>query len=504
MAYRSISNTEMVQAVQELITANPHYDEYARGVVEFAASIIPNTGSLLSDAYNVEQMLNRSYSKYITSLSPTAYWRFNDINQPPGTNGYDAAILARGDTVAYWELGESSGTTAANSVSGGAHPGTYTGSPTFGSTAPLIGSEDTSVDFNGTTDYVTAAYDAALNPANFTVSGWIYRDADSGGIECILDSRSSAVLGYAFHIRADDKIALGIANGASVISALSTTTIATGRWYHVAGSYDGTNANVYVNGVLEGTSSSVTISPNVSGATLIARRAYGSAEYFSGKIAKVSLHNAVVSTADIAALFVLGRPIADYEDAHHGGMLGAPTNFPGALTRDANFAMDFNGSTDAVCVPYASALNAATFSIMGWIYRDTDTGATEFIVASRHTTTATSGWNFSVSSLDKIQLGLSDGASASSTAGSTSLTTGQWYHVAGTYDGTTSRIYLNGVLDGSGADAYVQNASFPLRIACDQAGANRFNGKIDELSYHGGDVLTAAEILAAYQRGRPA
>ena len=33
--------------------------------------------------------------------------------------------------------------------------------------------------------------------------------------------------------------------------------------------------------------------------------------------------------------------------------------------------------------------------------------------------------------------------------GNTVLATGQWYHVAATWDGTTVKIYVNGVLDNS-------------------------------------------------------
>jgi len=64
------------------------------------------------------------FASAVSGLNPTAWWRFNDLASPPSSNGYDAAIRARGDTVAYWELGAASGSTAANSVSGGLYPGT--------------------------------------------------------------------------------------------------------------------------------------------------------------------------------------------------------------------------------------------------------------------------------------------------------------------------------------------------------------------------------------------
>src|SRR5581483_8046692 len=40
---------------------------------------------------------------------------------------------------------------------------------------------------------------------------------------------------------------------AALAWAVSTTVVTTGKFYHVTGTYDGTNAKIYINGVLEGT-----------------------------------------------------------------------------------------------------------------------------------------------------------------------------------------------------------------------------------------------------------
>lgn len=79
--------------------------------------------------------------------------------------------------------------------------------------------------------------------------------------------------------------------------------------------------------------------------------------------------------------------------------------------------------------------------------------------------------------------------------GATTLSTGTWHHVASVYDGTSIKVYLDGVLDGSvPTDFTLPDGSTSLKIGARGDDANtRLNGLIDEVKIYN-RALSASEI----------
>lgn len=83
------------------------------------------------------------------------------------------------------------------------------------------------------------------------------------------------------------------------------------------------------------------------------------------------------------------------------------------------------------------------------------------------------------------------------------MTLNQWTHLVATYDGTTARLYVNGVQAASGAMNYAANTAQPVRLA---AGATEtmpryfFPGRLDEVAIYP-TALSATRVPAHYNVG---
>ncbi|MHA3773494.1 LamG-like jellyroll fold domain-containing protein [Verrucomicrobiota bacterium sgz303538] len=83
-----------------------------------------------------------------------------------------------------------------------------------------------------------------------------------------------------------------------------------------------------------------------------------------------------------------------------------------------------------------------------------------------------------------------------SAPGSGALPLNSWTHLATTYDGTTLRLYVNGVLAGSRASGgAIRQSALPLRIGGNSVWGEYFTGLIDEVRIYN-RALTATEIQA--------
>ena len=132
-----------------------------------------------------------------------------------------------------------------------------------------------------------------------TVEAWVNRTA-TGSLHTIVSNYEGS---YPFLFRIDgDKITLFI-NSSPWVSG--TTTLAINTWYHVAGTYDGTNLKVYVNGVLEGTYAYSGNFSSTANELKIGGGLSNNTEYFPGSISDVRLWNVARTAAEISASYNL-------------------------------------------------------------------------------------------------------------------------------------------------------------------------------------------------------
>jgi hypothetical protein len=153
----------------------------------------------------------------------------------------------------YWQFDENAETTAFD-ASGNGLNGTLTGGTQW---APL--SAGSALKFDGSTGYVNLGNPAALQiTGSMTISAWIYASAFPGDDAAIVSKRDSGGIGYQLDAAVDlgpRTVSFSVTDGrtGAQIFRYGTTTLETGKWYYVAGTYDASaqTINVYVNGRLD-------------------------------------------------------------------------------------------------------------------------------------------------------------------------------------------------------------------------------------------------------------
>lgn len=212
--------------------------------------------------------------------------------------------------------------------------------------------------------------------------------------------------------------------------------------------------------------------------------------------------------AGIVSWWPAGGNANDAITNNHGTLYNGGTYAAGKVGQ----AFNFDGNNDHVRIPNQPNLrftNAVTFE--GWVY-PTNTSYYREILSKWDAV-----WGYSQESFDcslypggqfyilVSPTGTDSGATFVLSSNAVPVNT--WTHVAGTYDGSTLKVYLNGVLDGEGVYA---NGIFPgtnsLGIGAATGGASPgsmltpFPGMIDEPSLYA-RALGASEIQAIYNAG---
>jgi hypothetical protein len=229
-------------------------------------------------------------------------------------SGYQKRVLASGP-VSYWPLNETSGTTAFD-IASGLNPMTYGGTYTLNQ-AGLRTDGNPSVLFtaaSGDPNNTRAPYSNSLNPPQFTVECWVRpSNYTIQYLVSLQDRTTGGRWGYALW-KNNAGSGFGMqwgTQGASTGMLNGPTAIVAGQTYHVVGTYDGTAFNLYVNGILEGTSISVyqPASATQPGFTIGSRNGWSAAP---SNIQDVALYSRALTPQEIQSHYQSGPAFAGY------------------------------------------------------------------------------------------------------------------------------------------------------------------------------------------------
>lgn len=208
--------------------------------------------------------------------------------------------------ISCWQFDEGSGTTVYDSV--GYNDGTIYGGVIWVSGALEM------PKFDGD-DWIMIPYDPSLEPANeITVSGWA--KTPSGSARAIVEKIwVPGKKGYRLRIWENHKVRFQIGNGATVVEAISTSLFNDDEWHFIVGTFDGQNAKIYVDGVLENTDSfaSPTTIVHTGGVSSIGDTCVPGDPLllFNDTIDEVAIYNRTLSAEEIQQFYQNGSGCGD-------------------------------------------------------------------------------------------------------------------------------------------------------------------------------------------------
>jgi Concanavalin A-like lectin/glucanases superfamily len=191
-----------------------------------------------------------------------------------------------------------------------------------------------------------------------------------------------------------------------------------------------------------------------------------------------------------------GTTAADQEGHNNGAYAGGATlNQTSLVPTDPNKAVAFNGSSGYVRVPPAVAFNFTNaVSLEAWIKPTSLPAAGVFRSVLTKPESYSLQFNGPRLEFTVIQSGTRRRLQTPSGA----IVAGGTYHVVGTYDGTTQRLYVNGAQVASAAlTGGASVTTNPISIGSWDGASEFFAGTIDEPAVYG-TVLSAAQVRAHY------
>ena len=185
-----------------------------------------------------------------------------------------------------------------------------------------------------------------------------------------------------------------------------------------------------------------------------------------------------------------------------GNTTGGPTWVAGKV---GSYALNLNGAGQYAIVPDSNSLDIGSnnITLAAWVKPTKASAATQNIIKKAIGTTSLNGYELSLSSAGKVFVRFNGSASyrVDSTT-SYPLDGTAWMHIAATYDGTTIRLYVNGVEENPKAASITIGANATnLGIGAEPATTviNMFQGLIDDARVYN-RALTLEEIQTLTRR----
>ena len=350
--------------------------------------------------------------------------------------------------------------------------------------------------FNGSTDYLSLASNAAFNifGGDMTIDGWLYPTALAGRSEHFLAFIVDATNRVSLYFSGTTFIFWTSTSGGGSGPKISSALFPTNTWTHVALVKSGATFTLYINGISAGTSATTVYPISAMSLNVGTYNGVTSADAFTGYMSNTRI---VKGTAVYTANFTPPTtPVTNITNTSlllnmaNAGIYDAAAQNNMITVGDAQVSttqsqwppssMKFDGTGDWLTAIDSPQLQLGTgdFTIEGWVYLS----AVGVVYGVLSKGTATTGWSVNVTVLNKLQFSYT----ASNLTGTTTLATGTWYYFAVVRSGSATgniKLYLNGSVEATSGGAVTDNFNQTdiLYVGASRTGATPLNGYLQDV-----------------------
>jgi hypothetical protein len=403
-----------------------------------------------------------------------------------------AGATSSNDLLLHWKLDETSGTTA-NDSSTNNRDGTV-----VGTTAWIAGRRRNAFDFNGSTKI--EATTLCGSPSSFTLACWARIDAtDTSGAEGV--TVGDYILLRPHDVSNGGPAAFLYYGGGSFRTVAASGSYIGKGWHHYATTFDdaANSFKIYIDGELVNTLST-TSSISWSGLGTKTRvGAHGNTNTnldMNGAIDDARVYDRALTQSEIADIYGLvgrwkltetsGTTAADSSTKSlNGTYTNSPTlaqggPYPGA----GQYAASFDGTNDYVNGSASTSYELEDgFSIACWVNLDAYVASAALLQNG-----ATSqNCELAITSTGQVTIAGRSSGGLQSHSSTATLPLNTWRHVVGTYDGSTFKVYIDGVLSSSASNTFtiISTQSGNLTIAASLEGTDQYlDGRLHDVRFY--------------------